>query len=98
VVDPRPRRPEQTRQQRLGMPRRNVDDQVRDSPFRYRLQMRTDRVDVEALHEFSTWFEDRPSLHQERLQAAPGPLRFYSFQLEPWLVQAVLRVDRVPRR
>lgn len=80
------------------MARWNVDDQVRDSPFRYRLQMRTDCVDVEAVHQFGAWFQDRPSLHHESLKAAPGLLRFYSFQMELWLVQGFLRVGRVPRR
>ena len=32
---------------------RNVDDEVRDSSFRYRLQVATDRVDVDAIHQLS---------------------------------------------
>lgn len=61
---------------------RNVDDEVRDSSFRYRLQVATDRVDVDALHQLSARFQNRPSLHHECFQAAPSLLHFHRFQLE----------------
>jgi hypothetical protein len=39
--------------------------------------MGTDRVDVNALHELSARFQDRPSLPHECSQAAPGLLQFH---------------------
>ena len=98
VLDPRPRGPKHTRQERFGMTWRNVDDEMRDPPFRYRLQMETDRVDVDAFHELSARFQNRPSLHHECLQAAPCPLHFHWLQLESWPVQGASRGDRVLHR
>ena len=98
VLDPRPRGPKHTRQKRFGMTWRNVDNEMQDFSFRYRLQMETNRVDVDTFHELSVRFQNRPSLDHECFQAAPGLLRFQCFHLESWLVQGASRGDRVPHR
>ena len=90
--------PKHTRQERFGMTWWNVDDEMRDSSFRYRLQMKTNRVDVDALDELSARFQNRPSLHHECFQAAPSLLHFHWFQPESWLVQGASRGDRVLHR
>jgi hypothetical protein len=52
----------------------NVDDEVRDSSFRYGLQMLTDRVDVDPFYELNVRFQHAPRLLNKRLEATPGLL------------------------
>ena len=63
------------------MARRNVDDQVANSPFRDGLQVGADGVDVDAWHKVSARFQDGASLNHEFLKAAACLLRFQQGQL-----------------
>jgi hypothetical protein len=68
------------------MPRRDVNDEVRDASSRDDLKIKTDSIDVHAVHELSARFQDMPRLHHEFLQAAARLLGFHQFQPELWLV------------
>jgi hypothetical protein len=68
---------------------RNVYDQVPDSALRDSLQVGTNCVYVDALHELSPRFQDWPGLHHKFLQAAPGFLRLQSLSLELRLAEQV---------
>jgi len=92
-ADPRPRRPENARQQRFGMAWRHVDDEVRDASFGHRLQMGTDGVDVDAFHEIRVRFQNRPSLLHELFEVTFRLLGPHRLELESWLVQGAPRAD-----
>ena len=74
MVDPYPGGPKRAYQERFGMPRRDVNDEVRDVSFRDRLEMGTDRIDVHTVHELSGRFQYVPGLDHEFLQVAAGLL------------------------
>ena len=83
MFDPYPGGPEYAHQQRLGMPRWNVDDQIPDPTFRDSLQMGADGANVNALDKRRTRFQYKPRLEHEFLQATARLLRLHPFQLEP---------------
>jgi len=68
------------------MPGRHVNDEVRDAPLSDRLQVATDRIKINAVHQFCVRFQDLPRIAHELLKAAAGFLRLHQFQLELWLV------------
>src|ERR1019366_8938936 len=84
MIDPHPCRPKDCRHQRFCVTRRNVDDQVPDSTIRHGLQMRTDRIHVDAANERSPWLQNMPRLCHKLLEAESGCLRHQSPQLELW--------------
>ena len=69
MIDPHPGGPEDRREKRFHMAGWNVDNQVLDATFSDRLQMRADGINMNAIHEFRTWLEKRPGLHNESLEA-----------------------------
>ena len=98
MTDPHPSRPENGCQQRFGMAGGHIDDEMRDSPFGYRLQMRTDGINVNTLYEIGARLKDGPSLHHKSFKAPPGPFGPHLLQVEFSRVQKGSRVDRVLRR
>ena len=77
------------------MPRRDVNDQVRDASFRDRLEMGTDSINVHAVHELSVRLQYMPRFNHEFLQVAARFLHLHQFQLEPWPVPGAVGSDRV---
>jgi hypothetical protein len=77
---------------------RNINDEVADLALRYSLQMRTDRIHMDALNELSLRLQDRPRLLHKLFKVASGFLRFQSPQLELWLAQEVFPVARFLHR
>ena len=76
------------------MPRRNVNDEVRDASIGDRLKMGTDRFEGNALQQLSFRFQDVPSLDHEFLKAAAGFLLPQQFQVERGSVPGAVRSDQ----
>jgi hypothetical protein len=87
MIDPDPSWPEHRREQRLGMPRRHVDDQISNSTFRDRLKVFADRAHVRPVDERDVGFQHRPGLDHEFIQLAAGHLRLQEDPVDRWRVQ-----------
>ena len=80
MIDPIPRWPEHRGQQGFRVARWNVDNQMRNSLLGDCLQMPTDGIDVDAVHEFRARLENRPSLHHKIFEVPSGHFRLHRFQ------------------
>src|ERR1035438_2159128 len=72
AADPDPCGPENRGEQRFGMARRNIDDEISNAAFGDRLQVIADSTYMEAINERHVWFEHVPGLTDELSQAAGG--------------------------
>src|ERR1035441_5653385 len=76
MINPNPCRPEYGGEERLSVPRWNVDNQVAEAAFGDSLQVLAYGLHVHALDERRGRFEQRPRLQHELMQLSSGLLRF----------------------
>src|ERR1035438_1428300 len=76
MINPYPRGPKYGGEERLSMPRRNVDNQITEAAFGDGLQVLAYGAHVHALDERRCRFQQGPRLEHELMQPSSGLLRF----------------------
>ena len=98
MINPSPGHPKDCSQQRLGVSRWDVHDQVTDAALRDSLEVVADGAHVHALDEGRFRFEHRPSLPHEFMQASSRFLRTQGKAAEHRPPQGWRQVAGVVRR